>query len=248
LVSEASSPPEIGDDASVERDVIAAADETIEALAPELCRLSVPKVAAFFPTEPPTEQPILSEGASFFGTEAPGHQFVYVVDTSPSMNIGLGRGPGGASRLIRALAELRASIQRLSPEHAFYVILFNGRTRRMFDDNTIRPQALAATPENKHRLDDWLVSVRTGESTDPRPALRLGLAMRPSAVFLLSDGLFDVPEASVLEVINRHNFGGTPIYTIAYEDDRCCLTMQRIALATAGEYRFVAAPSRTRGP
>lgn len=183
------------------------------------------------------------QGALFFGEMAYGDQFVYVVDTSSSMNIGWGKGAGKVSRLIRALAELRESIERLSPSQSFYVILFNGETRRMFDDKATVPRALPATPENKRRLSDWLASIRTGESTDPRPALKLGLSMQPSALFLLSDGIFTGPETSVLEVIKRHNPGHAPIFTIAYEDARSCQAMERIARLTGGEYQFVPHPS-----
>ncbi|MGH7139863.1 MAG: hypothetical protein ACREHD_29340, partial [Pirellulales bacterium] len=118
-------------------------------------------------------------GASFFGTVAYGDQFVYVVDISTSMSRGQGASASQASRFVRAMAELRASIARLSAEQSFYVMLFNGQTRRMFDDEAIFPQMLPATPENKQNLFDWLATVQMGEWTDPREALRLGLSMRP---------------------------------------------------------------------
>ncbi|HEV3022070.1 MAG TPA: hypothetical protein VGX76_06370, partial [Pirellulales bacterium] len=130
-------------------------------------------------------------GASFFGTVAYGDQFVYVVDISTSMDRGEGLSGSEGSRFVRAMAELRSSIERLGPEQSFYVILFNGGTRRIFDDTDIFPKPLPATPENKARLDDWLAGIRTGEWTDPRAALKLGLTMRPSALFLLSDGEFN---------------------------------------------------------
>jgi tetratricopeptide (TPR) repeat protein len=200
-------------------------------------------------------------GASFFGTVAYGDQFVYVVDISTSMDRGQGLNASEGSRFARAMEELLSSIDRLSPAQSFYVILFNGETRRMFDETSVFPKPLPATPENKQRLNDWLTTVRTGEWTDPRAALKLGLAMRPSALFLLSDGEFNGQQRglnagllngnpSVTEVIDRYNRGGTPIHTVAYEDKSSCKQMELIAHSTGGEYLFVAphASAAMRGP
>ena len=244
LVNELMLPPEAEENEAFDSDPFAptvedAADDAIQVASIETNRVSVDDSSETTPIEEPNS----AEGASFFGMLAEGNKFVYLVDISPSMNIGRGRGPSDVSRLIRALAELRASVERLSSDQSFYVILFNGQTRRMFDEQSVSPRALVATPENKQRLHAWLSTIRTGESTDPRRALQLGLNMHPSALFLLSDGIFDVPEATVFDVIQRNNGDATPIHTIAYEDERSCRTMERIAGLTGGEYRFVPAPS-----
>ncbi|HVA51212.1 MAG TPA: hypothetical protein VNH11_33025 [Pirellulales bacterium] len=236
-------PPDASDILALESAPFAESDHAIEAVAPEVCWLDAPHRS----DNPPSTPQSSTEGASFFGTAALGDQFVYVVDISPSMNIGWGRGPGQISRLIRALAELRASIERLSPGQSFYVVLFNGETRRMFDDESVLPRALPATPENKRRLNAWLASVRTGESTDPRRALQLALKMRPSALFLLSDGRFDQQATSVFELIDRQKGARTPIHTIAYEDARSCRDLEQIARLTGGEYRFVPPPAHQIG-
>lgn len=189
-------------------------------------------------------------GASFFGTVAHGDQFVYIVDISTSMDQGQGTSASEGSRLVRALAELRASIDRLSECQSFYVILFNGQTRRMFDDGAIFPQFLEATSENKRRLNEWLSTVRSGPSTDPREAIRLGLGMQGSALFLLSDGEFNGQQSninsdllngnpSVFDVVRLHNRSRTPIHTIAYEDKANCKLMEQVAKSTGGAYRFV---------
>lgn len=189
-------------------------------------------------------------GASFFGTVAHGNQFVYVVDISTSMDRGQGASASQGSRFIRAMAELRASIERLTPKQSFYVVLFNGDTRRMFDDIAVFPTPLAATGQNKRRLFNWLSTVRTGDWTDPRQALRIGLSMRPSALFLLSDGEFNGQQKalnagllkgnpSVSEVIETHNRGRTPIHAIAYEDKASCLAMEQIARSTGGDFQFI---------
>jgi hypothetical protein len=196
-------------------------------------------------------------GASFFGTVAEGDRFVYIVDISASMESGKGARAGHPSRLVRAIAELQSSIDRLLPDQSFYVILFSGETRRLFDDQTLLPRAVRATPDNKRRLNEWLGTIETGSSTDPRAAMRLGLGMEPSAVFLLSDGEFNGQKngvnsdllngnPTIFEVIERHNRSQTPVHTIAYEDTSNCKTMELIAHSTGGEYRFV--PPHGSGP
>jgi hypothetical protein len=132
------------------------------------------------------------------------------------------------------------------------VILFCSETRRMFDDPSSVAQMLPATRENKKRLRDWLAEVRTGSGTDPRPALRLGLELEPSAVFLLSDGEFNGRQHNFndgllhgnpdeTEVVKRHRSGETPIHTFAYEDPRNCKVMESLAGRTGGQYRFIPA-------
>lgn len=240
LAIESLIPPELRDTPiSDERDPLARTEDTVVDVSPELAWLSerdrVDQTSAARPSS--------AQGASFFGALADGDQFVYVVDISSSMNIGWGKRASEVSRLVRVMAELKASIERLSPDQSFYVILFNGETRRMFDDAATVPRTVPATPENKRRLNDWLAAVRTGEATDPRRALELGMGMRPSALFLLSDGVFYGPAATVLEIIERHSQGDTPIHTIAYEDPRSSKAMEQIARLTGGEFQFVPSPS-----
>jgi hypothetical protein len=240
LSSEPLHPTETG--LTYEGEPAAGPDHALEMRPPELASLRGSESSRVFTNQ----GHVAAQGASFFGAVAEGERFVYLVDNSPSMNIGRGRARGDVSRLIRALGELKASVERLSPGQSFYVILFNGQTRRLFDDHSTPPRFFPATPSNKRRFEKWLASVGTGDSTDPLPALRMGLEMRPSALFLLSDGVFAVHETALAEFIDRHNVAGAPIHTIAYEDERSCHTMWRISYATGGEYRFVESPSRAR--
>ena len=180
-----------------------------------------------------------SPRGSFFGIEANGHDFVYVLDVSGSMK---------GSRYWRASAELKHSVKGLDESQKFYVFLFSGNVTQMFGESKILPKTIAATPENKRRLARWLENTSPGGSTDPRPALKTALRMNPSAIFMLSDGEFD-------EQTNRKRHGITggstdtfaiveaaggsvPINAIAFEDPRSCANMQRLSEMTGGEYRF----------
>src|SRR5687768_14068493 len=64
-------------------------------------------------------------GEEFFGTKASGHKFVFVVDCSLSMLEN--------DRWLTAATELCAAVDRLEPDQLFYVILFDGGVRRMFN-------------------------------------------------------------------------------------------------------------------
>lgn len=187
---------------------------------------------------------------SFFGTVAQGNSFVYILDVSPSMNARRGK------RLERAAMELLQSLDQLGEKQQFYVIVFGWGTRRMFDGTTLDPgqlfpKPLPATLENKQRLRRWLSQVQTISGTDPRKALQLGLALRPSAIFFLSDGEFNSPKKSKFfrddfaeaeDVIKAGDPTAIPIHTVAFEDPVCEVRMSGIAELTNGQHRFVHAP------
>src|SRR5262249_46640550 len=60
-----------------------------------------------------------AESTMFFGTEARGNRFVFVVDNSSSMK-------GG--RLEMAISELIKTVESLSPRQSFYVIFVSDKT------------------------------------------------------------------------------------------------------------------------
>lgn len=182
---------------------------------------------------------------SFFGTVATGNSFVYILDVSPSMNARRGQ------RLERAVLELLQSLDQLSEKQRFYVIVFGWETRRMFDGEQLYPSPIPATLENKQRLRDWLAQVQTISGTDPRKSLEIGLALKPSAIFFLSDGEFNKPKrgtffsddaAEAEDVVNRENSRAIPIHTVAFEEPICEARMDGIATMTNGQHRFVPAP------
>ncbi len=188
--------------------------------------------------------------ASFFGTQANGNRFVYVLDVSGSMNKGSGR------RLRRAVNELLRSIEQLHEEQLFYVLLFASSTRQMFDEESLTPAMLPATEENKTRLREWLNSIKATGSTHPQRALHVGLKLSPSAVFFLSDGKFNKPKPAgflggevvdAKTVVERSNPGKIPVHSIAFEDPASRRNMNEISKLTGGDYRFVTSGGRVTG-
>ena len=194
--------------------------------------------------------------ARYFGTVAYGDRFVYALDFSVSMDRRTGISPSDGTRFERACAELLRSIDQLTEDQSFYVVLFCEETLRMFDSKSVLPRMVPATSENKDKLKYWLGGITLGSGTDPRESLRLGLELQPSAIFLLSDGEFNghkngynkgvfVGNPKVSEVVQRSNSGQTPIHTFAYEDPVNCERMAALATQTGGTYRFIpGAPER----
>ncbi len=177
---------------------------------------------------------------SFFGIEAGGHEFVYVLDKSGSMR---GR------RFDRATDELVRSVEQLGPHQSFYVLLFSTGTAQLFGRDDLLPRPVVATTENKERLKKWLSTTSQGGSTDPREALQVAMRMNPSAIFMLSDGEFNGKKRQTKDGLLGGNADAfaiveaastkTPIHSIAFEDRRSRANMQRLADITAGEFRFV---------
>lgn len=186
--------------------------------------------------------------AEFFGTVAYGDRFVFLLDMSLSMD---GNVDQQGTRFDRAREELIRSIEQLDERQSFCVTLFCERTRPMFDDPRLGRSYLAATAENKDRLKAWLRRIKPEPGTDPRDALAAGLTLRPSAVFLLSDGDFNGPartsdtffgrSGEVDETADAGRQIQVPIHTIAYEDPAGAKNMRNLSSRSGGEYRFVEA-------
>lgn len=179
-----------------------------------------------------------SGSAVFFGLEASGNKFVFVVDCSMSM-----QGPRWAA----AAEELNAAIDRLDENQLFYVILFDGAVHRMFNHDDRQAALFPATDQNKERFREWLATVRLGYETRPFLSVRSAVELRPDAVFLLSDGDFSDPTAEYLRKYNRpYDREGNPqhvvaVHTISFHSRLGQAVMRRIARENNGKHLFVSA-------
>jgi len=174
---------------------------------------------------------------SFFGLEARGGKFVYVVDYSGSMT---------GEKLRAAKNELIRSLNALQRGMRFFIIFYDDRFVRM-----PAPGLVGATERNKQKYIDWVNGVTGGGGTDPTEAMKLALALKPDATWLLSDGLFS---EQACEVIRSANPGArVQIHTIAFYEDAGAPVLMRIAEENRGKYRFVSPadlglPAPARGP
>jgi hypothetical protein len=158
---------------------------------------------------------------AFFGVRARGLFFVYVVDCSGSMI--------DDDRLPRATIELRRSVFALQAPQRFEVIFYNRESIPMPGGPIPRSADLQA----KNQLLSWLRLIEPDGGTDPRPAMRQALSLRPDAVFLLSDGAF--PEGTVDE-ITKLNTQKVPIHTVDLTGGLAGDHLKRIAQANGGRY------------
>lgn len=118
--------------------------------------------------------------AVFFGARSQGNRFVFVVDNSSSMK-------GG--RLEQAVAELRRTVDALTPRQAFYVIFVSDQTYPMFFPQPAT-DLVPATGPNRTRLSQWLPNamLASGRNRELIKAMDLAASLRPDAVYLLWDG------------------------------------------------------------
>ena len=165
-------------------------------------------------------------GSEFMGIRSAGEHVVYVIDRSGSMS--------NDDRFIHACLELKRSIERLPASGSFSVIFFSA------GPYALPPGALVkATKRSKEEAGKWIDSIIPMGNTDPTLALQQALAMKPQAIYLMTDGAFDVPPA-VIGVIDQYNADrSVSINTVAFYDRSSEFVLQKIAKENNGDYRFV---------
>ena len=192
----------------------------------------------------------------FFGTQAYGNRFVYILDISGSMQ---GR------RLLRAQRELLKSVWALPEDYLFHVVLFNEEVFNFGNIPDLRP----ATRTNKKLLERWIATAAAQSGTLPGPAFKIAGDLQPDHVFFLSDGDFEVRDQQEVGVqgfvdlllgasLARPNRFQSPtidnyvaksildgyapdivIHTFAYENMAGFQTLKAIAEEKGGTCRFV---------
>lgn len=162
----------------------------------------------------------------FFGTEAAGERFVFVVDCSGSMT---------GDRFARACRELSRSLQSLNENQEFFIIFFSDRAIPMYSPHPAT-EPVKANRLSRMKARKWIINRGPFGNTFPDEALTMALRMRPDVVFFLTDGEF-APTA--LEVCRRENTKKATIHTIAFGTRFGEQLLQAIADEHKGRYRFV---------
>ena len=119
-------------------------------------------------------------GTQFFGAEANGDRFVFVIDASGSMSTGF--------LWERAVMELGKSLKNLDEEKKVMVLLYNSQTIPMFNTDPAKLKMLPVSYKFRAALGTWLSQQIPNGKTQPAHALSYGLSLDPDAIFLLSDG------------------------------------------------------------
>lgn len=183
-----------------------------------------------------------TDAADVWGVRTAGKRFAYVVDFSGSVVVVV-------DELKR---ELSRSIGRLSPGQQFNVFLFYstfGREGDRLVTESFAPQLVAADAATKRRFFGWIAGKRPSGSTEPLAALQRALALKPQAVFFLSDGHFD---ESIVEAVTQANATvGAQIHCLVFDEllledttgmprmTSGAQRMERIAKSNGGQVRIV---------
>ena len=183
--------------------------------------------------------------ANFFGTVANGKRFVYILDYSTSMQE-VDR--YGRSRFQVAASELLRSVEQLSDDQEFFVVLFSYQTRLMFDLQLAEAQTVLASETNVGLLRSWLEQVRLAPGTDPRMGMVAAQKLKPDAIFLLTDGEFNgrnsvnrglIPGNPRIErIIKIHGNPSPPVHSIGFENRKFANRMRTLSESTGGTFRY----------
>lgn len=192
--------------------------------------------------------------ANFFGLEATGNIFCFVVDCSGSMR---------GDPFVATKQELLKTISQLKPNQRFSVFFFNQKVFPMSMEDQppptavpatedFRPEAVHATPENLMRLQRWMETVQIGSGGPPNQALKIAIKLEPDSIYLLTDGVTRSDVAGNLLKTNRQEdeLDGPqircPIHTIGFYSTEGEALLQRIATENGGQYRYVPNPKPPR--
>jgi hypothetical protein len=147
---------------------------------------------------------------SFFGLEAYGRRFVYVLDRSGSM------GDPDNKPLDAAKRELLTSLARLGDIHQFFIIFYNEEPA-VFNPGGASRQAVFADELTKESARRFVERVSAYGGTRHYEALTKAIALRPDVIFLLTDGEpKDDLSGEELARLRRSNGGLTQIHVVQF--------------------------------
>ena len=167
--------------------------------------------------------------ASFFGVEARGSRFAYVVDISLSM---------ADDRLAALKVALGESVDALLEHTHFAIVLYNSDAYPLSTRGWI-----PATDRSKRDTRRNIRGIRATGGTNPVPAFEIVFSMkpRPDAVYFMTDGQFQAPDrvAARIARLNERGLRRTAIHCITFIDDSAAEIMRSIARRSGGTYTHV---------
>lgn len=181
------------------------------------------------------------DGASFFGLEAEGHNFAYIVDISGSMNTLTEQGILTRWELTRS--ELIRSLDALDDRAEFAVVLYSSNAIAVFGQGTWTP----ANPANKRLAATTLLGFNPSGGTRPLGGFQMifELDPEPDAIYFMTDGRFSDEIPARLTALN--DSARIPIHCILFgEASRNSVIsgevgamMRQIANDSGGQFRHV---------
>lgn len=146
-------------------------------------------------------------GTSFFGHQATGRRFLYVLDASGSMY--------DYNAIAVAKAELLASLAQLDENQQFQVIFYNERCYPMSTMGR-KDELFWGTEVNRTLASQFIRNIDPDGGTRHLDALLLALSYGPDVIFFLTDAGEPVLYAADLDKIKRRNNGRSAIFTVEF--------------------------------
>jgi len=168
---------------------------------------------------------------SFFGVEAQGSRFAYIVDVSGSMR--------DQDKWLTTAAEIERSVFSLPGHAEFVVLLFQSQSGFL----TPKRRWQEAHEEEKRAVRAALETVVPDGGTEPLGAFNMLYQMndKPDAIFFMTDGIFPAEVTDHVARINRRH--RIPINTIffgpASGNAAATDNMRVIARQSGGRFRHV---------
>ncbi|MSR58725.1 MAG: hypothetical protein EXS05_13910 [Planctomycetaceae bacterium] len=158
-------------------------------------------------TGPPSSAGKGDGGTSFFGQQANGARFVYVLDASGSM--------ADHNALKVAKAELLASLAQLEGTQQFQIIFYSQKCYPMVNAGG-QAQMFPATDTNRTLASQFIRAIQPLEGTQHLDAVMRALDENPDVIYFLTDAGAPILDASDLDKIKRRNRGRTRIHAIEF--------------------------------
>lgn len=170
-------------------------------------------------------------GASFFGVEAAGNRFAYIVDVSGSMSV------GGKIEALRA--ELQKSVSDMLQNSTFIIVPFSSESQVLGG----KTQWTEATDRNKALASRNIEALKADGGTEPTLAFQIvfSLRPRPDAIYFMTDGEFS---ANVPDEVAIANSARVPIHCLCLVSQGSEGMMKLIASRSGGTYTFLPGPGR----
>lgn len=150
------------------------------------------------------------DGASFFGLEAQGSRFAYIVDISGSMNTLTPDGEATRWELTRS--ELIRSLAGLDTQFEFFVELYSSAPINLFGTT----DWVKSGKSQKRLATSALFQVAPVGGTKPMPAFQQVFALKPTpdAIYFMTDGMIGNDVPALVRQLNRS--GDIPIHCILF--------------------------------
>lgn len=165
-------------------------------------------------------------GASFFGIEATGQRFAYIVDVSASMD---------DVRMNALRRELIRSMDALLENAQFMIVKFSTESRIVGEVDGWQE----ASPAVRRAMRAHVEALRPEANTLPVPAFNIVFSKRPrpDAIYFMTDGEFSEEDSQRIMALARAM--KVPVHGICLGSRDGEAAMRAISRATRGTYTFV---------